>query len=234
MFKRLIRSTPVAAIVSATGALYLHVVFRTTRWQLDCSDSDRRLLRTEPVILAFWHERLLLMPALWRLTRLAGAPPHAQPGADVLISGHQDGMLIARTMGWFDARAVHGSSASRKAGRTAERGGAAALRRLVASLRSGRHVLVTPDGPRGPARSAKGGLVHLAALSGRPILPAAAATVPSVRLPTWDRMMVPIPFARGRLVVGPIVPIDAAARTEATVLIEAALDAAIRRCDGRD
>jgi lysophospholipid acyltransferase (LPLAT)-like uncharacterized protein len=228
MFKRLLRSRLTTAIVSATAALYLHVAFRTTRWELDGAETDIRLLATEPVILAFWHERLLLMPMLWRLTSDGS---RGGPKADVLISRHHDGLLIARTMAWFGARAVHGSSASQKSGRIKERGGAAALRRLAGSLELGRHVLVTPDGPRGPARSAKPGLVRLAILSGRPILPAAAISTPHLRLPTWDRMMVPLPFARGRLTLGSVVRFDPPASAAASGLVEVALDDAVRRCD---
>ena len=232
MLKRFLRSRFVTVVASAVAASYLELAFRTTRWQLDAAPADIHLLDTEPVILAFWHERLLLMPVLWRLVRRAARSGRRGPGADVLISRHHDGILIARTVRWFGARAVHGSSASRKQGRVTERGGAAAIRRLAASLASGRHVLVTPDGPRGPAHAAKSGLLQLARLSGRPILPAAASIAPHARLPSWDRMMVPLPFGRGRLVVGPAVPLDLSSRDRSMALLEAALDDALRRCGG--
>ena len=103
------------------------------------------------VIIAFWHARQLMMPLTYR-----GA------GAHILISRHQDGEIIARIVERFGFLAVRGSST---------RGGVEALRELIRLGRSGADLVVTPDGPKGPAQVAKMGVIQLARASGLPIVP---------------------------------------------------------------
>ena len=132
-----------------------------------------------PVIVAFWHNRLMLMPYCWPST----APFH------MLISSHPDGRLIARTVAYFGIDAIAGSS---------RKGGSEALRTLMRKLQRGESVGITPDGPRGPRMHAGDGAIALARLSGVPILPAAAAVSRRVVLNTWDRLIVALPFSPWR------------------------------------
>lgn len=106
-------------------------------------------------IFAFWHARQLLMPFAYRGER-----------AYVLISQHQDGEIIARIVERFGFLAVRGSST---------RGGVEALRELIRLGRSGLDLVVTPDGPKGPAQVAKIGVIQLARATGLPIVPITAA-----------------------------------------------------------
>ena len=85
-------------------------------------------------------------------------------GTYVLISQHQDGEIIARIVERFGHKAVRGSST---------RGGVEALRELIRLGRSGVDLVVTPDGPKGPAQVAKMGVIQLAKASGLPIVPLA-------------------------------------------------------------
>jgi lysophospholipid acyltransferase (LPLAT)-like uncharacterized protein len=105
------------------------------------------------IILAFWHAQQLMIPVGYR-----------GPGAHVLISQHQDGEIIARIIAKFGHQAVRGSST---------RGGMSALRELIRLGRSGHDVVVTPDGPKGPAQVAKLGVIQLARASRLPIVPVA-------------------------------------------------------------
>ncbi len=107
------------------------------------------------IILAFWHAQQLMVPFGYR-----GA------GAHVLISQHGDGEIIARIIARFGHGAVRGSST---------RGGAGALRALIKLGRSGRDIVVTPDGPKGPRHVVKLGVIHLAKATGLPIVPLAFA-----------------------------------------------------------
>ena len=81
----------------------------------------------------------------------------------MLISQHRDGQLIARTVGHFGIKTAAGSSS---------RGGARALRTMVKALSKGEYVGITPDGPRGPRRRARDGIVRVARLFGVPVIPA--------------------------------------------------------------
>ena len=105
------------------------------------------------IILAFWHAQQLMIPTGYRGT-----------GANVLISQHQDGEIIARIISRFGHWAVRGSST---------RGGAFALRELIRRGRSGGDLVVTPDGPKGPRQVAKLGVIQLAKATGLPIVPLA-------------------------------------------------------------
>jgi len=105
----------------------------------------------QSIILAFWHAQQLMIPFGYR-----------GPGSHVLISQHGDGEIIARIIARFGHEAVRGSST---------RGGAGALRSLIKLGRSGKDVVVTPDGPKGPRQIAKLGVIQLAKATGLPIVP---------------------------------------------------------------
>lgn len=128
------------------------------------------------VIMAFWHSRLLLVR-------------YAHPGGRLaaLISRHDDGELIARTMARFGHAAARGSST---------RDGSRALREALSLARDGWDLAITPDGPRGPARLAKPGVVELARMTGFPVVPVSCAARPAATLSSWDRFEVPLPFSR--------------------------------------
>ena len=99
-------------------------------------------------------------------------------------------------------------------------------------LREGGYVCMTPDGPRGPRRIASPGAVTLAQRTGAAIVPYAISTRPAPRLDTWDRFIVPLPFARGAIVFGP--PIDCPRGASLDQLCEAlqsGMDAATRRAE---
>ena len=170
-----------AAIVGG----YLGFALRTTRWRVEGEVRG-------PVVAALWHECLPLMPALWLHMRRPGVRVHA------LASRHKDGLFIGAIMRRFGVEMVHGSST--RDGR--DKGGAAGVRALLEVLAQGSHVVMTPDGPRGPARRAAAGVAQLAGLSGVPVLPCAARTTRAWLLPTWDRMILPLPWGRGVVVVG--------------------------------
>ncbi|HTW26318.1 MAG TPA: lysophospholipid acyltransferase family protein [Acetobacteraceae bacterium] len=177
-----------------------------------------------PCIVAFWHERLPLMPVLWRIARRRWRAPGR---AHVLVSRHRDGRLIGAVVGRFGLDAVHGSS-----GR-GDKGGAAGMRSLLGLLAAGDHVAITPDGPRGPRRQAAGGVAQLAALSGAPVLPAAAQCSRRRVLRTWDRMVLPLPFGRGVIVCGPPLAVPREGWEASLPAIAAALDVAAAEADRR-
>jgi hypothetical protein len=79
---------------------------------------------------------------------------------------------------------------------SSSRGGPGALRHLLRLLAGGTTVALLVDGPRGPVRRAKNGIVSIARLSDTPIQPVAFAARPALRLGSWDRSLIPLPFAR--------------------------------------
>lgn len=211
MFKRLIKSQPVQTAIAWLAASYLRLIDRTTSWQIVGAANLATFSEGAPCILAFWHETLPSMPLFWVHT-------NSKIGVSALVSLHRDGQLIGTIAKFFQIDVAHGSST---------RGGAAGLRSLLKTLQDGRHVGLTPDGPRGPRRQAAPGVAQLAALSGARILPCAVNTAWAVQLNSWDRMRVPLPFGRGKLVFGPLMTVPRHDWQAAIPDIEAALTAAV-------
>lgn len=146
------------------------------------------------VILAFWHDQLLMMVLGYRGS-----------GAKLLISPSKDGELIARTMQLFGQGAVRGSSS---------RGGRAAFRSLVALGQEDVDLVITPDGPKGPRHELKEGVIQLARLTGRPVVPMAFACSRGKRFSSWDRFLLPYPFGYGVYSFGEPVFFDSSEGTE--------------------
>lgn len=225
MLRRLTRHPLTQALVARLLAGYLACVGLTTRWQVIGAENLPPAIGSgaarQGAIVTFWHERLAVMPIGWRHMRRA-MPDLTDIIPQVLVSRHRDGRLIGAVAGRFALAMVHASSS---------RGGAAGLLALARILAAHRVVAITPDGPRGPRRRAAPGVAQLAALSGRPVLPFGMATSRARLLASWDRMMIPLPFGRGVVVIG--APIHVARGEEAAALpgIEAALSEVCDRAD---
>jgi len=130
-----------------------------------------------PVLAALWHESALCAAGLYR-----------DHGVHVAVSRSRDGEHIAAVLAKLGfGESLRGSSS---------RGGAEALRGVLRALDDGAVVAVLVDGPRGPAHVAKSGVVAAAKLAGVPILPVMIAARPCLRFASWDRMKLPLPFAR--------------------------------------
>lgn len=172
----------------AFGFRLLKLWARTLRYEID----DRAALIGNPVkenyIGALWHNRLLLISYV--LKRFA---PH-RPGAG-LISASRDGDLVADLTQRFGFDVARGSSS---------RMGAGALRELGNVLASGRDILITPDGPRGPAYELGPGIVFLAQKTGAAVLPINMEYSKCWRVNSWDRFILPRPFSKVRVIFGPL------------------------------
>ena len=218
--KSLLRTPKAQAVLAVILGFYLSFALRTTRWTLDGQEHLRPHIAGSPAVIAFWHEFLPLIPGLVLIAR--GLPFYRRVPIHALVSQHRDGQFIGRVVGRFDIRPIHGSST---------RGGAAGMRNLLAVLRRGELIGITPDGPRGPYRQAAPGVAQLAAVSGVPVVPVAARTTRRIQLKTWDRMQVPLPFGRGVVVCGPSIQVSRHDWTGALPSIAEALDHAAARAD---
>ena len=214
MFKRLIRKPSIQAAGAWCVWCYLSLVYATTRWRFVGAEHLDTILASSPnAITAFWHERLPMMPMHWRLCR-RHAPRLNHTAAHVLVSQHNDGRFIGDVVRRFDLKLVHGSSS---------KGGAFAVISLMRGLGAGDVVAITPDGPRGPRRRAAAGVAQLALAARLPVLAAGAATTRHIRLKSWDRMMLPLPFGRGVVVLHPPIQPNRADPEGTLAAIEAAL-----------
>jgi lysophospholipid acyltransferase (LPLAT)-like uncharacterized protein len=220
--RKLIRHPAVQAVLARMIGAYLAFALRTTRWRMVGGESALVEVRAgRPLIIAFWHERLPVIPVLFRLA-LRDEPLAARMVPHVLVSQHRDGRFIGAAVARFGFRMVYGSSS---------RGGGEAMVGMLRVLRDGNPVAITPDGPRGPRRQAAPGVVQLAARSGAMIAPVAGATTRHRILPSWDRMMLPLPFGRGVIVCGPLVHVPRDGADAALPTLAAELDAACALAD---
>ena len=188
----------------------------TVRWRTEMPPATTRLLAAaDPVILAFWHGRLLMIPVAYR--RAGRRHVH------VLISEHGDGELIARTIGHFGFDTVRGSS---------RRGALKAMRELIRKVRDGGDFAFTPDGPRGPAQTVQPGVIDLAGRTGYPILPVTYSTRGGKQFASWDRFLLPRPLTRGVFCWGEPHWVDAATDSEqARAALESAMQELTRHAD---
>lgn len=169
------------ALLSSVAVAILRGLFGTLTIRF--RDPNRALKRLEgrPMVICFWHNRILGITAGF----LCGYPDERR-GVTVLTSPSRDGEILARLVGGFGMGAVRGSSSRR---------GARAQRELIRIVREGGDVAITPDGPRGPIYQLGPGVVHLAQSTGAPILPVHASFSRAIRMKTWDRFILPLPFS---------------------------------------
>jgi lysophospholipid acyltransferase (LPLAT)-like uncharacterized protein len=162
-------------VVALFAAVILRVWLATVRIRTVSADGQSHPAdpRRTRYIYAFWHETIL-------------APLAARPPARALISQHADGELIAQVCGFMGLGVVRGSTA---------RGGAQALMDMIRGAGEGLHLAITPDGPRGPRRELKPGLIVVASQTGDPIVPMGIGFTNALRAKSWDRFAVPLPFS---------------------------------------
>ena len=169
----------------AFGFRLLQLWGRTLRYEIDDRAGVVGRSVTENYIGALWHNRLLVFPLVLRRFF-----PERHGAA--LISASRDGDLLADAVRRFGYDVVRGSSS---------RLGASAILQLAQVLASGGDVVITPDGPRGPAYELGPGIIFLAQKSGAAVVPMNLEYSRCWRLGSWDRFIVPRPFAKVRVLI---------------------------------
>ena len=136
-----------------------------------------------PPIYALWHGRLFYWSYFYR----------GQGRIHCLVSPSSDGEIIANILRLFGLNVIRGSSF---------KGGTKAFRGLIRTVKGGNSAAIIADGSRGPALKVQEGVIHLAMLTGAPILPVTYGAERAVFLKSWDRFMIPWPFSRVAVIFG--------------------------------
>jgi lysophospholipid acyltransferase (LPLAT)-like uncharacterized protein len=166
-------------------------VAATVRYKLnDGSGLFGASVPPDKFIFAIWHNRLSLCLMIYR-RYIAKRSPGRRMAA--MVSASRDGGLLARILELFGVQPVRGSSSRR---------GPQALREMVSWCARGYDLAITPDGPRGPCYQVQEGVISTAQLTGLPIVPASYHLNWKIRLKSWDRFQVPLPFARCEITTG--------------------------------
>lgn len=174
-----IRNPRIIRFLAHALAGVMRLWFRTMRVRVQCEiphtdpytpgQSDRYLY-------CLWHDAIL---------GIIFARPHRQMAG--LVSLHADGSYVAEVMAAFGIRPIRGSSGRR---------GAGAIREMMNAARDW-HIAIATDGPRGPRHVVKDGIIYLASLTGRGIIPSVVVARGSFRpRGRWTDMLVPLPFTR--------------------------------------
>ena len=178
------------------------------------------MLPHHPAIIAMWHGQFMMVPAL----SPAGVPVRT------VAARHGDAEILAEALRTFDMSLIRGAGAGNRKG---DRGGAHLLKSAVGALKDGFMLPMTADVPPGPARRAGLGIVTLARLSGRPILPFAIATSRYLAFDTWSRLTINLPYSHLGACLGEPIYVPRNATPEALegyrLQVQRGLDAATLR-----
>ena len=185
------------------GAFAVFVLLRALMVTVRCRLRDRSEFFSPsapaPVIFCIWHNRLATCVKVLEVHR---RPHNSGAGMAALVSASRDGALLARILEWFHIQPVRGSSSRR---------GAQALRELTTWAERSHDLTITPDGPRGPCYQFQEGVMSLAQVTGLPVLPVAFNLNWKLRVKSWDRFQIPLPFARCEVVAGRVMRVPAEA-----------------------
>jgi hypothetical protein len=176
------------------GAFLIFVSLRALLFTVRCRMKTRSEFFSPgapaPVIFCIWHNRLATCVKVLDQNR---RPHNAGAGMAALVSASKDGAFLSRILELFRIQPVRGSSSRR---------GGQALIELTSWAERGHDLTITPDGPRGPCYEVQEGIASLAQLTGLPIVPVAMNLNWKIRIKSWDRFQIPLPFARCEVCVG--------------------------------
>ncbi len=149
---------------------------RTWRYEFQELDNVRKARKLGPVFIGSWHGNIFSQ-TLFGCDR----------GIVALVSPVWEGEIIARLLQGLGFELIRGSSGTSRLG---------GFRESIRVLREGRILTAAMDGPEGPAKIVKPGIVTTVAAGKGVVLPVFATGTPAFRLHTWDRHEIPLPFAR--------------------------------------
>jgi lysophospholipid acyltransferase (LPLAT)-like uncharacterized protein len=139
-----------------------------------------------PAIGAFWHGRLLMMPIVYKGKKLS-----------FLVSPHRDGQVVGKALRRFGFHAILGSTT---------RNGYSGFKQMVKA--HGSDLAIVPDGPRGPRYQVQMGVIELAKMTGRAVVPISFSASKKKIFNTWDQFLLPFPFSKGVFIWGEPIFID--------------------------
>lgn len=172
-------------IQAADLGLYLLIraIGRTIRYEVEGWENFEAIAHAGKLpIYAFWHDRIFASTYFFRNRAIA-----------VITSQSKDGEYIARFIQRLGYRSIRGSST---------RGGVGALVEMIKTMRGGTPTAFTLDGPKGPRYIAKPGAILLAKKTGHPIMPFVTECRSFQTINSWDRLQIPKPFTRAKLMIG--------------------------------
>ena len=166
----------------------IRTVSATLRYQWNDRSGYIDVPTPGPAIYCVWHNRLALcMIAYYSYVKKR----NHTPGMAAMVSASRDGGFLTAILECFKVQPVRGSSSRR---------GSQALLELTTWAERGYDLAITPDGPRGPCYVVQEGVMSLAQLTGLPIVPVSYGLNWKIRVKSWDRFQIPLPFSRCEII----------------------------------
>ncbi len=193
--KALLRSRVMQEGLAWLIALYIDVLIMTMRWRFENREPvNQAMASPQGLVALFWHGRIA--------QGIACRPLLGTKARKVMISLSRDGEFIALAASRLRIPPIRGSATR---GGAVDKGGARAFREAIAFIRQGGVMILTPDGPRGPREVLPIGPAQMARMANCPVFIMSLAASPALRLKSWDLAQIPLPFARGCVVLeGPL------------------------------
>ena len=153
-----------------------HLIFRVLKIQelftriIEVNNPDKM-----PCIYAMWHAHQFCVHGIRHRSKL-----------HVLVSRSRDGEIIADVVERWGFKTVRGSKG--------KKGAVEATMQMISILKSGENCAMMVDGPKGPARVVKDGVIKIAKMAGVPIVPVYwySKNFTFAKFPSWDEMRSPI------------------------------------------
>lgn len=198
--KAFFRSAAVQNTLAFIFANWLRLCYATLRWTREGQEMAEQVWKTPGgAILCFWHARIPLAPQSWPQAKVEADGSRARQDMRALISRSSDGEFIALTVQQIGFPAIRGSS-KKKTDPGKNKHGEQAFRDMIKWVKGGGGIAITPDGPRGPAEVMQAGTPTLARVTGAPVIFVGLASKPCIRIGSWDRTLIPLPFSKGAMV----------------------------------
>ena len=179
--KKIIRNEVVKKLLCKLVYLYIRFTLLTSLVKFTYQDFDFEEYKNTQCILATWHGRVLIMPAI---------NPFKVPACGI-VSDHNDGRLIGEVIKQAGVELIFGSTNRRRI---------SALKEILIYIKKGYNFLITPDGPRGPARQVGGAIINIASSTGLLIFPTSCSAKSAKIFKSWDKFMLPLPFTQIEIV----------------------------------
>lgn len=173
--KKILKSELVKKLLCRIVYLYIKFALYTSKITTIFHDFDFAEYENCQAIFAAWHGRVMIMPI---------ANP-SKVKSCAIVSDHNDGRLIGGVIKHAGIEIIYGSSNKRRL---------TSLREILTGIKRGLNFLITPDGPRGPAKKVDGAIINIASSTGLPIIPSSCSAKSTKIFNTWDKFMLPLPF----------------------------------------
>ena len=205
-------------LIGLAGKLLIDFLFLFSPIERRGYSAVADLIAGRRYIFAFWHSRILLLSYIYKGLN-----------ASIMVSNSADGEVIAQVLQRHGHKTIRGST---------RKGGLRALMHQIADMRSHRRPgVVIPDGPQGPRHKVQTGVILLSQKTGCPIIPLAYSSKRRKVFNSWDRFIVPFPWARGVVIYGRPIEVprkaDAGMITRCTLQLEQELNRITAQADAR-